>query len=126
MVKSKSGVALILIGVLLVFMDWFILYWVENFLLSFIGIVSICIGICVSVQSSKKSPPQYTYQPPPRYYPQQPSQSYQQGSAQHPAYAPQPGQTTNYLQPTETFRFCPHCGAAVEGKFCVECGKPIQ
>lgn len=126
MPKSKFGVALILIGVLFIFIDWFVLYWVESLLLTFVGIVFICIGICVSVKSSKKPPPPYTFQPPPQYYQKPPSQYYQQVPAQQPFYMPQPEQNEARLQPLGTFRYCPHCGAPVQGKFCVECGKPIE
>ena len=107
---------LIIVGIIMVVIDFTVLYWFPSLILTYIGICLCCSGICQTSQASRRQ--QSGYQP--SYQPQYQPQPTPQPTPQ-PAQ-PLPPQEEN----PEDARFCPYCGTPTKGKFCPGCGQEID
>ena len=127
MQPNQRGPILILVGVILIVIDFTVLYWLPSLALSFAGICLICSGISATCRYNKAKSQYGQYQAP--SYTQRPAQS--QGpptTVQEPeiSYEPPESETPSLEEPTASHGFCPECGARATGKFCPECGSKID
>lgn len=110
--ERQRGPVLILVGIILVIIDFTVLYWFPSLILTYVGVCLCCSGICQTSQAKRRQTSGYQpYQPSPQFQPQ-PVQPL-------PTAAPQ-------AEKAENTRFCPYCGSAATGKFCPECGQEID
>lgn len=120
--NQKPG-CLICVGILLILIDWTLLFWFDSFMLTFFGICLICSGCIQNTQMKKQGT---TYQP--STQPSQQPQPYQQPQGAPGTQAVSPPVTSPAATkiPTKA-KYCPHCGAPTEGtKFCSVCGGEIE